>query len=144
MIAVEKMICLKKIGSENIGYLSFFEGNRDIDFSIKRIYYIYGVEKDNLRGSHAHKSLKQILWCPYGAVEVKAKDGSLEKSYILDCPEKALILSGGVWRTILWLKESSVLCAAVSDYFDEEDYIRNYEDYLEYIKKGYWDYESKV
>lgn len=141
---MDKLIYLKQFETDDLGSLAFFEGDRDVNFPIKRIYYIYGVAKDKSRGGHAHKSLKQILWCPYGVIEVRINDGRLEKTYRLDSPEKALILSGGVWRTMHWIEESSVLCAAASDYYTEDDYIRNFEDYLEYVKKGYWANESKI
>lgn len=141
---MDKIIYLKSFGTEDSGFLTFFEGDRDVDFPIKRIYYIYGVAQDRIRGGHAHKNLQQILWCPYGEIEVKIHDGSREKTYRLDAPAKALILSGGIWRAMHWVQEASVLCAATSEYYTEEDYIRNYDDFLEYVRKGYWNNENKI
>lgn len=125
-------------GNPSIGYLSFFETNRDIPFEIKRIYYTHGVPVETKRGMHAHKQLQQILWCPYGEIEVVLDDGKEKKSWLLDSPEKALLVLKGYWHDIYWRKESSVLCAAASDYYNEEDYIRDYEEFQRYVEEGYW------
>lgn len=120
------------------GYLSFFESNKDIPFEIKRIYYTYDVSVGTKRGMHAHKDLQQVLWCPYGAIEVILDDGKEKSIYLLDSPEKALVILKGYWRDIYWRKEGSVLCVAASEYYDEEDYIRDYDEFLKYVKEGYW------
>ncbi|MGD9568063.1 MAG: FdtA/QdtA family cupin domain-containing protein [Sedimentibacter sp.] len=132
------IIKMKKMGSNKKGYLSFFEANKDIPFEIKRVYYIYGVPLETERGMHAHKELQQIMWCPYGTVKILTDDGIKKESYILDSPEMGLIVGNGIWREMEWLKEESVLCVAASDYYDEADYIRNYEDFIKLVKDGYW------
>lgn len=134
----------KKNGNSQIGYLSYFESEKDIPFAIKRVYYIYDVPVDTKRGMHAHKKLKQILWCPYGSIEVVLNNGREIKTYLLDVPEKSLLVGSGVWRDMCWKKEGSVLCVAASDYYNEEDYIRDYEEFLKYIRKGYWENENKL
>ena len=73
--------------------MQFFEGNRDIDFEIKRIYYISEVLQGVWRGGHAHKELKQMLFSPYGKVHVKIVDGANEEIIMLDTPSKALVIS---------------------------------------------------
>ena len=123
--------------SSDLGTLSFFESQVDFPFEIKRIYYIYGVEKDTIRGKHAHKNLKQIMWCPFGKIEIEIDTAKEKNTYVLDSPEKVIILSKGYWRTMKWIDQSSVLCVAASDFYKEEDYIRNYEDYLKFMKRGY-------
>lgn len=132
---MEKLIQLKKVGTEENGYLSVFDDNTDLGFPIKRIYYTYGVTKDGVRGNHAHKTLKQVLWCPYGSIHITVDNGSSQNIYTMDSPDKALVVPGGLWLSLCWEKEDSVLCVAASDYFYEEDYIRDYTEYLAYAKK---------
>lgn len=134
----QNLIVLKRIGTSDKGSLSFFESNKDIPFEIKRIYYIYDVPLGAKRGMHAHKKLKQILWCPYGEIEVILDDGKVITSYLLDSPEKALLVDKGIWRDMYWRKEGSVLCVAASDYYNEDDYIRDYNQFSEYVEGGYW------
>lgn len=129
------IINFKSIGNEKSGYLSFFESQKDIPFEIKRIYYIYDVPVNTKRGMHAHRNLQQVLWCPCGEIEIILDDGYSKEAYLLDKPEKALLVGKGLWREMYWRKEGSVLCVAASDYYDEADYIRDYEQFLNYIRE---------
>lgn len=126
------VIKIKTIDSGYAGKLSFFEGSKDIPFDIKRIYYIHGVPNHSERGGHAHKKLKQILFCPYGEIEIILDNGKERVSVILDDPSKGLLVEHFLWREMIWHADSSVLCVAASEYYDENDYIRNYEDFLDY------------
>lgn len=107
----------------------------DVHFPIKRIYYIYGVPENTQRGAHAHKALKQILFCPYGYVKILLDDGKKKSEILLDNPTKSLVLTPCVWRDMIWMQENSVLCVVVSDYYDEDDYIRDYQQFIQYINK---------
>lgn len=127
-------VYLKKIQSPG-GSLSFFEKGRDIDFDIKRIYYIYEFCEENRRGFHAHKELKQVMWCPSGIIEIDFTDGKTWSKYILDTPNKILVVKEGYWREFISLKENSILCVAASETYNEEDYIRNYNEYLKYMEE---------
>lgn len=138
-----KIITMKAIGEEDIGYLSFFESHSDINFDIKRIYYIYDAPLDTKRGMHAHKELKQLVWCPYGQVEIILDNGKESKIYVLDAPNKGLIIERGFWRDMFWKKEGSVLCVAASDYYTEDDYIRDYTEFKRLVEKGYWANENQ-
>ena len=140
---MNKLIRLKKIKSDDNGSLSFFEGDKDIPFEIKRIYYIYSVPVGAKRGMHAHKKLKQIMWCPYGEIEVILDNGKSTESYLLDSPEKGLIITKGYWRDFYIRKEGSVLCVAASDYYTEDDYIRDYTEFKRLVEKGYWENENQ-
>lgn len=141
---MSKLTTIKKLGDSNIGYLSFFEANKDIPFEIKRIYYTYGVPVNTKRGMHAHKKLQQVLWCPYGKIEVILDNGKKKESFLLDSPEKRLLVLKGFWHDMYWRKKNSVLCVAASDYYTEEDYIRDYDEFLKYVKEGYWGNENKL
>jgi dTDP-4-dehydrorhamnose 3,5-epimerase-like enzyme len=131
-------ININKKGEQTIGYLAFFEANRDIPFQIKRIYYTYGVPVGTKRGMHAHKKLQQLLWCPYGKIEIVLDNGKEKASYLLDSPEKALLVLKGYWHDMYWQQEGSVLCVAASDYYNESDYIRDYDEFINLVKEGYW------
>ena len=135
---------IESLGNSEQGFLSFFESNREVPFNIKRIYYIYNVPVGIKRGMHAHKKLRQILWCPFGEIEVILDNGKAKKSYLLDSPEKALLVKEGYWHDMHWKMSNSVLCVAASDYYNEDDYIRNYDDFLKYVEEGYWDEKSKL
>ena len=130
-----QIICLKTIDSGYAGKLSFFEASRDVPFEIKRIYYIHGVPDKSQRGGHAHISLHQILFCPYGKIEILLDDGYEKASVMLDDPSKGLVIGPGLWRDMLWHTDGAVLCVAASAYYDEKDYIRSYDAFLEYRKR---------
>lgn len=137
------IIEINSVETPGKGYLSFFEANKDIPFEIKRIYYIYDVPTNIKRGMHAHKKLQQILWCPYGEIEIILDNGKAKDYYLLNSPEKGLFIENGIWREMIWKKERSVLCVAASNYYREDDYIRDYNEFLRYVKEGYWDDEDK-
>lgn len=128
------MINLKTIRTEKEGMLSFFEGTRDFPFEIKRIYYIHHVPAEARRGAHAHKALRQMIFCPYGSVTIFLNDGEKEEQILLDNPGIGIVLMPGLWRDMLWNIDNSVLCVAASDYYDANDYIRDYDEYLAYLK----------
>ena len=131
-----QIIRIKTIDSGYAGKLSFFEASRDVPFEIRRIYYIHGVPDASQRGGHAHISLQQILFCPYGKIEILLDDGFEKASVMLDDPGKGLVIGPGLWRDMLWHQENSVLCVAASEYYDTKDYIRDYGEFLRRVKEG--------
>lgn len=86
---------------------------------------------------HAHKNLDQVLWCPFGSIEVLLDNGLIKEKCILNSPEKILIVSKGVWHDMIWMSENSVLCVAASDYYDDNDYIRDYVKFFKLVEEGY-------
>ncbi len=131
----KNIIWIQSVKTESMGTLSFFEAKRDVPFEIKRIYYIYSAPEGTERGGHAHRKLKQILFCPFGKIEIVLDNGFERESVLLDSPSKGLIIGPGIWREMLWRKENSVLCVAASEYYNENDYIRDYEEFLIYEKE---------
>lgn len=125
---------IRTIKTESKGYLSFFEANKDIGFDIKRVYYTYQVPEGEWRGGHAHKALSQLLFCPFGNIKIVLDNGREKSEVLLDDPSKGLIIGPGIWRDMLWMKKDSVLCVAASDYYNESDYIRCYDDFISYVK----------
>ena len=118
--------------NSSLGGLSIVESGVDLPFEIKRVYYLHGVAQGAKRGYHAHRELRQVLFCPVGEIEIMLDDGR-EKAYVkLDSPSKALLVEPNFWHTMEWVKENSLLVVLASDYYEESDYIRNYADFLAY------------
>ena len=132
-----KMIDIKTnyAKDEAMGSLSVLESSKDIPFDIKRLYYIQGTKAGVRRGHHAHKALWQLLICPCGSIRVDMDDGENKEYVILDAPSKGLLMAPGVWHTMDWLADNALLCVAASDYYDESDYLRNYDDFLAYMSQ---------
>lgn len=115
------------------GYLSVIEGGEDIPFEIKRIYYLYMVP-EAARGSHAHKQLQQLMVATSGSVHVTLDDGVNKKTFVLDKPWKGLLVVPGLWRDLDNFAGGTVCMVLASEHYAEEDYIRNYDEFLEYKK----------
>ena len=132
-VAGNRIISIKTVPTIEAGELSFFEAGRDVDFEIKRIYYISKVPEGRRRGFHAHKKLKQLLFCPYGEIQLILDNGSVREEITLNDPSIGIVIEKPTWREMLWLKKDSVLCVAASDYYDAEDYIRDYQEFQDYV-----------
>ena len=127
------VIRIKTIPTVDAGELSFFEANHDVGFDIKRIYYISKVPEGVRRGFHAHKELKQLLFCPYGKIQLILENELGREEIELSDPSIGVVIDRPTWREMLWLQKNSVLCVAASDYYKVEDYIRDYKEFIEYI-----------
>ena len=123
------------VHGDSRGQLIAIEQFNDIPFEIKRIYYIFDTLPDVRRGFHAHKQLQQLLVCTSGTCKVLLDDGEKQEIVILDKPTEGLLISGCVWREMFDFSYGTVLMVLASDYYDEMDYIRDYDDFLEYIKQ---------
>ena len=130
-----KIIRIKTIPTVNAGELSFFETNHDLPFEIKRIYYISKVPEGVRRGFHAHRKLKQLLFCPYGRIQLILENKNGREEIELSDPSIGVVIDCTTWREMLWLQKDSVLCVAASDYYKVEDYIRDYQEFKEFIRK---------
>ncbi|WP_295093557.1 GNAT family N-acetyltransferase [Ruminococcus sp.] len=130
-----RVIHIKTIPTVNAGELSFFETTHDIPFDIKRMYYISKVPEGVRRGFHAHKELKQLLFCPYGRIQLILENRNGREEIELSDPSIGVIIDQPTWREMLWLQKDSVLCVAASDFYKVEDYIRDYDEFLKFIKK---------
>jgi dTDP-4-dehydrorhamnose 3,5-epimerase-like enzyme len=129
-----KIIDITTIQNKKEGQLSFFEGTHDFPFEIKRIYYIHHVPAGAKRGAHAHKTLQQMFFCPYGSVTIFLNNGKKTEEVLLDNPSIGIVLEPGLWRDMQWNIDNSVLCVAADQYYDEGDYIRDYNEYLSYLQ----------
>lgn len=124
-----KIVKIKTIPTVEAGELSFFEGTKDVDFEIKRIYYISKVPEGVRRGFHAHKELKQLLFCPYGKIQLVLENENGREEIELSDPSIGVLIEKPTWREMLWMKKDSVLCVAASDYYSVDDYVRNYDEF---------------
>ena len=112
------------------GSLVPLEALKNIPFEIKRIYYIYNTSSDSPRGYHAHKELQQMLICTSGSCRVILDDGQNKMEYLLNSASQGLFVDKMVWREMCNFSNDCVLMVLASDYYDEEDYIRDYQTFL--------------
>ncbi len=117
------------------GQLVSLEEFTDIPFEIKRVYYMYDTVKSVSRGHHAHKNLEQILICIHGSCKVLLDNGKEKKNVFLEKPYEGLYVPSNVWREMYDFSTDAVLMCLASDIYRESDYIRKYEDFIEYLKK---------
>lgn len=116
------------------GNLSVIE--KDIvPFAIKRVYFLYDVPSGAERGGHAHKNQISALFALSGSFEIVLKDGSTEKTVYLNKPYEGMLLPQGIWREIRNFSSGAVCLVVTSDEFLEEDYIRGFEDFLEFKRE---------
>ncbi|WP_423805347.1 sugar 3,4-ketoisomerase [Parabacteroides johnsonii] len=111
--------------ADSRGSLIALEGNCEIPFSVKRIYYIYGNTANKKRGAHAHKNLKQLLIAIHGSISVQVEFRQQNQTYVLSSPSEGLYISGLVWREMVNFSPDSVLLVLASDNYNPEDYIRD-------------------
>ena len=116
------------------GNLSFAEGGRHVPFSIRRVFFIYDVPGGETRGGHAHRECSIVLLALTGSFEVRLTDGSDERLYRLNRANKGLLIPPGVWDTMEDFTTGTVALALASLPYEEEDYIRDYDEYLDYVK----------
>ena len=124
-----KIFKLKKI-SDIRGNLTVIEGLRDVPFDIKRVYYTYDVPSGEYRGEHAHKTLKQLMVAVSGSFDVHLDDGISKKVVTLNRPYLGLYIAEMIWRYIDNYSSGAVSLVLASDFYYENDYIRNYDDFL--------------
>ena len=115
------------------GQLVALEEHKDIPFEIKRVYYMYDTGKGVTRGQHAHKSLEQILICIHGSCKLMLDNGKEKKIVSLEKPYEGLYISNNIWREMYDFSSDADLMVLASDVYKEEDYIRNYDEFLKFV-----------
>ena len=98
-------------------------------------FITYEVEEKVRRGFHSHKNLEQILICIHGSVKILLKTPKEEKIVVLDNPNVGLYIGPDIWREMYDFENDAVLMVLANEYYDESDYIRNYDEYVEYYNK---------
>lgn len=112
------------------GDLSVVESLTHIPFEIKRIFYLYNITDSETRGAHAHKELEQIFIAISGRFKVTVDDGFNKKTFLLYNPWEGLYVPSMVWNTLSLFSPAAVCLVLASDFFKEEDYHRNYKEFI--------------
>jgi dTDP-4-dehydrorhamnose 3,5-epimerase-like enzyme len=118
------------------GALTPVEANRDVPFSIQRVYFIYDVSHGAVRAGHSHKALQQILIAVSGSFKVHLDDGYTKQSFLLSRPNIGLYVPRMVWRDIDSFSGGAVCLALASDHYEESDYYRDYDAFLDAKRQG--------
>ena len=129
------VIELGKIKGERRGNLTVVENDGTLPFDVKRVYYLYDVPGGAARGSHAHKSLSQLIVAASGSFQVTLNDGRQKRTYFLNRPYKGLLVRPGIWRDLDDFSSGAVCMVLASEVYVKEDYIRDYQEFLEYRKQ---------
>ncbi len=120
---------LRKI-EDRRGNLTPIEGQRDIPFEIKRVYYLYDVPGGSVRAGHAHKNLQQLFIAMSGSFDITLDDGNTKQHYHLNRSYQGLYVASMIWRDLDNFSSGAVCLVLASDYFNENEYIRDYSAFL--------------
>lgn len=116
------------------GQLIALEESKDIPFEIKCVCYVYGTQDGVRCGCYAHKYLEQILICIHGSCKILLDNGNERKKVFLEKPYEGLYVPSDMWREMYDFSEDAVLTVLASDFYDEEDYIRDYQEFVDYVR----------
>ena len=112
------------------------EDFKDVPFHIRRTYWTYDIPAGAARGGHAHKECLEVIIAASGSFTVMLDDGTRKKAFHLNRPDEGLLVNTGIWRTLEDFSAGSVCFVLASELYDADDYIYEYEDFLEYTKNG--------
>lgn len=129
------MFTLDRHHSDRQGDLSVVENRATIPFEVKRVYYLYDIPGGAERGGHAHKNLYQLLIAVSGSFTVILDDGRTKQSITLNRPYHGLFIVPGIWRELVDFSSGSNCLVLASEKYDENDYIRSYNEFLMYKKQ---------
>ena len=130
-----KTINFQPLGDER-GSLVALEGNKRVPFDIKRVYYIFGTKEGVSRGFHAHLNLKQVAVCVTGSCRFVLDNGKQREEVVLDKSTTGLLINDLTWREMYDFSPDCVLMVLASEYYDESDYIRDYQEFLQVVNHG--------
>ncbi len=126
------IIELNRHHSDRKGNLSVVENGVTLPFDVKRVYYLYDVPGGEDRGSHAHRDLEQLIVAASGSFTVTLDDGKCKRSFFLNRPDQGLYVKPGMWRELTDFSSGAVALVLASDIYKKEDYIRDYDEFLEF------------
>lgn len=127
---LKNIIKFKELGDEQ-GWLVALEAERTIPFAVRRVYYIYGTRPGVRRGKHVHRKLRQVLVCIVGACTILLDDGRRREDVRLTSNTEGLVLEPMIWHEMFDFSPGCVLLVLADDWYDEADYIRDYEQFKE-------------
>ncbi|EEQ4082935.1 WxcM-like domain-containing protein, partial [Escherichia coli] len=127
-----KLIPLQTHGDDR-GSLVALEEGYNIPFQIKRVYYIFNTKKGVMRGFHAHKNLKQVAIAVRGSCKFKLDNGTDSVEVLLNDPAQGLLIESFIWREMYDFSEDCVLMVLADSHYDENDYVRDYNAFLNLV-----------
>ena len=130
-----KTISFKSLGDER-GSLVVLEGGKVVPFDIKRVYYIFDTKQGVSRGFHAHRNLKQVAVCVTGSCRFVLDNGKQKEEVVLDSAIKGLLINDLIWHEMYDFSSDCVLIVLASEHYNESDYIRNYQEFLQVVNHG--------
>ena len=131
---IPTLINFKSLGDER-GSLIAIEAGKSVPFEVRRVYYIFSAKEGVERGFHAHKNLNQVAVAVTGSCEMVLDDGECETSVLLDSAQKGVLIGPGVWRVMRNFSSDCVLLVLADQHYDETDYIRDYEEFKEWVSQ---------
>lgn len=123
-----------KINHRDKGNITVFENKKSLSFDVQRVYYLYDIPGGVLRGAHAHKKLRQVIIAASGSFNVLLDDGTNKKSITLNRPNNGLMIVPGIWEALSDFSSGAICLVLASDNFDEGDYLREYNEFINYKK----------
>lgn len=123
-----------KVHGDDRGSLIALEKEHNIPFDVKRVFYIYDTKRGTPRGQHANIESEQMLICVSGSCKIKVDNGREKEIFELNTPEQALYTGKMVWREMYDFSQGCVLMVIASQYYDSEEYIRDYNKFIEMVK----------
>ena len=114
------------------GNLTEVENGKIAGFDTERVFFIYDIPGGASRGGHAHKTLRELIIAASGSFDVYINDGTRERTFHLNRPSQALLLSAGVWEELRNFSSGAVALVLASEHYTPEDYILNFDEFIEY------------
>lgn len=127
---------IDKHHSDRLGNLSVVANGETLPFDVKRCYYLYDVPGGESRGSHAHKTLSQLIVAVSGSFTITLDDGTAKRTFTLNRPYQGLHIVPGIWRDLYDFSSGSVCLALASQEYNAEDYLYDYDDFLAFKRSG--------
>ena len=124
------------INHRDVGNITAIQSGMEVPFDIKRVYYLYDVPGGESRGGHGHKELRQLIVAASGSFDVIVNDGKVRRTFTLSRPNIGLLMPPGLWRELDNFSSGSICLVLASLPYDENDYLREYQTYLDWKFKN--------
>ena len=124
-----------RVNGDERGSLIAVESQKSIPFEIKRVYYIFDTKSFVTRGKHAHKDLEQVMIAVSGGCKLKLTDGKKEQEFLLNKRDLGIYIGRMIWREMSEFSSDCVLLVLASNYYSEDEYTRNYDEFIKLVNK---------